>query len=124
MSAAAETIPAKPTRYRVRPPREQSTPARHHAPMPAGRAAEISWLVVGEVLITPFPARPGGLNPDEVAAVVAMRRLLAGTRIGTWITPNGSLRAQVLENGPLEARRRAHACVRLRPDVVADPGRR
>jgi hypothetical protein len=29
------------------------------------------------------------------------------------------LKAQALEAGPLEARRRAHACVRLRPDVVA-----
>jgi hypothetical protein len=86
---------------------------------PARHGADTSWLVVDGVLITPFPARPGGLNPDETVAVVAMRRLLSGARIGIWITPKGLLKAQALEAGPLEARRRAHACVRLRPDVVA-----
>lgn len=118
MLAATETIPtisAKLVRYRMRPPRDQDFPARHHAPMPASRAAGISWLVVDGVLITPFPARPGGLMPDEAAAVVAMKRLLACSRIGIWITPNGSLKAQALELAPLEARRRAHACVRLKP---------
>ena len=57
--------------------------------MPEARLAEIPWLLVDGVLISPFPTRKGGPTPEETAAVQAMQRRLVGSRVGVWIIPPG-----------------------------------
>jgi hypothetical protein len=47
-------------------PQDQNFPSRHHAPMPDARMAQIPWLLVDGVLISPFPIRPGGPTAGEM----------------------------------------------------------
>jgi hypothetical protein len=51
-------------------------PPRWLAPMPADRAQAIPWLVAGDLLVTPWPARRGGLSDAEADAVRAVREHL------------------------------------------------
>jgi hypothetical protein len=51
---------------------DQNFPARHHTPMPAGRAARQPWLVAGRLLFAPFSPRDGGLTAREAEAIQQM----------------------------------------------------
>jgi hypothetical protein len=44
--------------------------------MPEARMAQIAWLLVDGVLISPFPTRKGGPTAGETIAIKAMQRRL------------------------------------------------
>jgi hypothetical protein len=91
-----------------------STP-RDRAAMPDARMAEISWLLVDGVLISPFPTRMGDPTAGETDAIKAMQRRLMRSRVAVWIHPrDGKLTLQEIASGVLVARAAAHATVRLR----------
>jgi hypothetical protein len=55
-----------------RPAAEQDFPARHHAALPETRMAQIPWLLVDGMLISPFPTRKDGPTASETIAIKAM----------------------------------------------------
>jgi hypothetical protein len=83
--------------------------------MPDARMAQIPWLLVDGVLISPFPTRKGGPSASETAAIKAMRRRLMRAPIAVWIdSQDGRLTPQEIASGVLVARASAHAIVRMR----------
>jgi hypothetical protein len=70
----------------------QTFPDRNKAQMPQDRVAEIPWLLVlGSVLISPYPARKDGPTEAEAQAISAMQRRLARSPIAVWISADGKM---------------------------------
>ena len=78
--------------------------------------AQIPWLLVDGVLITPFSVRASGPTVGETDAIRAMqRRLTRPSRVGVWISPqDGRLTPQQIASGVLAAKAAANVTVRLR----------
>jgi hypothetical protein len=88
-----------------RPPTDQDFPARHHAAMPPARMAQIPWLLVDGVLITPFPVRASGPTAGETDAIRAMQRRLKRSRVAVWINPHdGRLTSEEIATDVLAAK--------------------
>ncbi len=102
-----------------RPPTDQDFPARHHAAMPDARMAQIPWLLVDGVLITPFPTRKDGPTAGETIAIRAMQRRLMRSRVAVWISQDGKLTPQEIASGVLTAKAAAYVTVRLHRPVPA-----
>jgi hypothetical protein len=106
----------------MRPYADQIFPARHHSPLPPDRLAALPWLVAGELLISPFAARKGGLSAAETDAVEAMRLRLACDRsagrlptcTAFWLSPlDGRTTPVATDAAWLRARRAQYACAQL-----------
>ncbi len=99
---------------------DQDFPARHRAEMPPARVAQIPWLLVDGILITPFAVREGGPTAGETDAIRAMQRRLKRSRVAVWINPHdGRLTSQEIASDVLAAKAAAHVTVRLRRPVAA-----
>ncbi len=86
--------------------------------------AQIPWLVVDDVLISPFPTRKEGPTASETAAIKAMQRRLMRSRVAVWIDPqDGRLTPQEIASGVLTAKAGAYVTVRLPHRIVSDAQR-
>lgn len=66
------------------------SPPRDRVPLPPERQAALPWLVAGDVLITPWPARRGDLTRAEADAIAAVRNRLAARPADAdafWLDP-------------------------------------
>jgi hypothetical protein len=105
----------------VKPYLDSSLSDRSNAPTPPDRLAAQPWLLIGDLLVSPFPTRASGPTDGETRAIMAMQRRLRGCQVGAWIdSRDGRLTVQQLAADVLKAKAAAYITVRLRRGVPPD----